>query len=77
MTVVRSRKSLAALAVLACLTAVTGAAFVGIHFTQWDEFSLLLGAVLLVLVVICIKVLLDALENWVDPAGHDDTGDAP
>ena len=75
MTAATARKSLATLALLACLTAVTGAAFVAVHFTQWDGLSLLLGLVLIVLVIVCIRVLLDALENWVERADGDDTGD--
>ena len=77
MTAVTARKSLATLALLACLTAVTGTAFVAVHFTQWDELSLVLGAALVALVVVCIGVLLDALENRVERAGHDDAGGQP
>lgn len=75
MTVVTARKSLATLALLACLMAVTSAAFVAVHFAQWDGLSLVLAMVLIVLVIVCIRVLLDALENWVERAEHHDGGD--
>ena len=64
-------RSLVTLAVLASVTAVTGAAFIAVTYTEWNWLSASLGAVVTVLVVICVYLALEALENWQDARERD------
>lgn len=64
----RARRSIATLAILACVTLVTGAAFVAATYAEWNWLSLGLGCVVAVLLVVCIDLLIDALERWLDRA---------
>jgi uncharacterized membrane protein len=73
----KSLASLVLLAVLVCLTGVTGAALVAVQYTEWDWLSLLLGAVLILLVTALVWVVLDAVDNWIDRAERQRTGDEP
>jgi hypothetical protein len=66
-----ARRSLAALVVLACITIVTGAAFIAVTYAEWDWLSTLLGSVVILLVILCVRLVLDALENWINRADDD------
>lgn len=73
MTTSTKHNSLASLAVLSCITLLTGAAFVAITYTEWDWLSALLGVAVIVLVVLCVRLVLDVVEEWLDRA-EDDPG---
>lgn len=60
------RRSLATLAILGCITILTAAVFIAVTYTQWDWLSTLLGALSAVLLVMCVRGLLDALDTWLD-----------
>ena len=62
------RRSLATVAILACLAATTGAALVAARYILWHWRSGLLGAVVVVLAVVGIGLMLDALEKWIEGA---------
>jgi len=77
MTAATARRSLASLAILACVTIVTGAAFVAVTYARWDWLSALLGGVVIVLLVLCVRLVLDALESWLDRAEGDEGAHRP
>jgi len=76
MTTATARKSLATLAILACVTLVSGAAFVAVTFAIWNWVSVAIACLVAVLLVFAIGLLLDVLDHWLDGAdGHADEKD--
>lgn len=74
MTATSARTSLASLAILGCVTLVTGVAFVAVTYAEWDWLSALLGSVAIILLVISVRLMLDAIEAWLDRAEGEGDG---
>lgn len=68
MTTATARRSLATLVIVACMTVGTGVAFVVMSYAKWNWLSVVLGGAMAVLLVICVGVLISALEDWLDRA---------
>jgi len=77
MTATSARTSLASLAILVCVTLVTAAAFIAVTYAEWDWLSALLGSVVIILLVVCVRLMLDALEIWLDRAEGEGDGSKP
>lgn len=59
-------RPLAAVLIVACVTLLTGGAFVLLSTAAPGWLSGLVGVALFVLVVFCVRVLLGVLEQWMD-----------